>query len=139
MIRKRIRPYRSALSVCALLTATSCNAPEINADPCQSFPKNLVTANNTDVSAEEIEQSEAIKSAMAKVQECYASSVYFRDGHPLIFERASLGSDKRIYVFYSYQGILDDMVVFRIGSAQEIDAAFSYSPLSRFAVPDKLS
>jgi len=121
---------------CAAFAVASCSAPEPTPDPCGTFPTELVEALNTDVTAEATEQSEAIEAAMERVEECYLSMGYSRDGHPLVFERVSLGSDGKFYIFYNFQGILDDMIVFRLQSSGEIDAAFRYSPLSRFAVPD---
>ncbi|GMN04554.1 hypothetical protein [Erythrobacter sp. MTPC3] len=124
------------MSLSAVIAIASCSAPDSAPDPCDTFPKGLVEALKTDVTVEETEKSVEIEAAMERVEDCYPSMEYSRDGHPLIFERVSLGSDGKFYIFYSFTGILDDMVVFRLLSSGEIDAAFSYSPLSRFAVPD---
>lgn len=128
--------YRCFLLPGAILAATACGGLEATVSTCDAFPETLSEALNTDISVEETEKTEAVEDAMAKIKECYPDMAYSRVEHPLLFERVSFGSDGRFYIFYSFSGIFDDMIVFRLGHNGEIDAAFSYSPLSRFAVPE---
>lgn len=128
--------HKYLLPLGAILVATSCADLEPTPDPCGSFPAALAEAANADLTVEEFQASQAVEDAMARIEHCYPEMTYSREGPPLLFERVSFGSDRKIYIFYGFRGVTDDMIVFRLQPNGKIDAAFSYSPLSRFAAPD---
>ena len=105
-------------------------------DECSDFPETLSEATKTGVNLSDASRTSALNEAIDTIEVCYSSTVYARNDLEKPLQRVSVGSDGNYYVFFNLIGIEDEWLVFRMNQNGVIDSAFTYSPLSRFAVPD---
>lgn len=117
--------------VFAALVLTSCTSK----DECVDFPGSLSEATRTGVNLSNASRTNALNGAIGKIEVCYSSTAYAQNDFEKSLQRISVGSDGNYYIFFSFIGIEDEWLVFRVSRNGVIDSAFTYSPLSRFAVP----
>lgn len=125
---------RSLFLFLAGMTLQSCYSP----NACASFPQRLSEANRTDVELTDLSEFNSLRgmnAAINKINFCYGDTTYSKNEFQRLFERASIGSDGKYYIFFTFIGIEDYSLVFRANQKGVVEAVFSYSPIIGFLAP----
>lgn len=117
--------YKTTLLI-YLLALPGCNKDDV----CRDFPKNLENPiEKIYLIPDSDNLSMPLKSAISKIKSCYSNQSYSIKGYELINRKIKMINNKEYIITYSFDGISDNNIAFRVNENGDVVGVFEYSTL----------